>query len=108
MEMQILSRAIYCPSPDAVINLTLPTLQPPMRRLSASRPLLSSVASGLPRWWPPALARRRDAPAVAAPNLPALRIFRFPHGSRNMANSSGVQGVESIYRYGRGCPAGGH
>ncbi|WVZ78069.1 hypothetical protein U9M48_025834 [Paspalum notatum var. saurae] len=63
------------------------------RLASASRHLRSFIASATPRWWPPALARRVP-PRFAAANPPARHDSRFPHGSRNMASSSGLKGKD--------------
>ncbi|XP_062213310.1 uncharacterized protein LOC133914190 [Phragmites australis] len=80
--MQILSRSILRLFRRP--NLTVPTLQPPMHRLSPPlRSLLSSTPSAPPRWWPPALARRCAPLLTEAPNRPARRVSR-----------SGVKGEE--------------
>ncbi|XP_047059250.1 uncharacterized protein LOC124665939 [Lolium rigidum] len=66
-----------------------------MHRLSSpSGTLLSFMASDPPRWWPPALARRLF-PLLAAPDPPVRRVSGSPHGSRNVATVSRVQGDES-------------
>uniref|UniRef100_A0A453KBP4 DUF6598 domain-containing protein n=2 Tax=Aegilops tauschii subsp. strangulata TaxID=200361 RepID=A0A453KBP4_AEGTS len=73
----------------------------PMHRLSStSRLPISFMASSPPRWWPSALARR-VIPLLAAPNPPARRLSRFPHGSQNLATVSRVQGDESGKPYRR-------
>ncbi|VAI30113.1 unnamed protein product [Triticum turgidum subsp. durum] len=72
-----------------------------MHRLSStSRLPISSTASSPPRWWPSALARR-VIPLLAAPNPPARRVSRFPHGSQNLATVRRVQGDESGKPYRR-------
>lgn len=58
------------------------------------------MASAPPRWWPLALARQ-IIPLLAAPNPPARRLSRFPHGSQNLATVSRVQGDESGKPYKR-------
>nr|CAB3503332.1 unnamed protein product [Digitaria exilis] len=60
-----------------------------------SRSLLSSMASGPPRRWLPMLARR--VASVTAPlrlRSPLRQVSRFPRGSRNMTNGSGVTDEE--------------
>ncbi|KAM0901150.1 hypothetical protein ACQ4PT_020161 [Festuca glaucescens] len=62
-----------------------------MYRLSSLSPPILSFAC---HWWPPPLARRVFL-GMVAPNQPVRRVFRFPHGSRNMGITSGEKVNES-------------
>uniref|UniRef100_A0ACD5US30 Uncharacterized protein n=1 Tax=Avena sativa TaxID=4498 RepID=A0ACD5US30_AVESA len=70
-------------SPALMHSLSLP-----------SRPLLSSMASHPCHRWPPAFVRRVFL-LMGGANPPVRRFSRFPHGSRNMAITSGEKVHES-------------